>query len=432
MARLNNDTSFDITIGMLNVQTNSENAASFDLAYINLRPKFQREYEAWDDKMKTKFIESILLGRRMNPIWVVINPEEDELHQTIYNVLDGMHRAQTALDFLNQQFKLVGKYFSTEGFKEKYDGKMFHQLSKDEKVAIRNYKLTVNYLDSSFYTDSAKRMDMYEILNRSTKTLNDFEFNKVIYHEFFDFLTQMKNSFKDCIRSKNDKRGVIETDMMEFLALSEELPVSWTSVSSLQKEWVRKNLGENEDSSVKYLENERHNLDEKFRFMTKIYKRMDELDMLSKNKREYNRNAICLKFFMSRVAYHVKSVSEFNHASTIMLNRFSDEVLKVDIQKKLGCKSRNAGFQKNLIKLIDDIILSSIGNGKRYFNRCEIFKKLQEQEGKCACCGVIPTDVQGDHIVRYSDGGKTEYKNLQALCKTCHDMKTRIENSKSV
>jgi hypothetical protein len=214
MATYNSSTSFDIAIGMLNTQTNGENAANVGQPYINLQPRFQREYEAWDDKMKTKFIESILLGRRMNPIWVIVNPEEDDLHDTKYDILDGMHRTRTALDFFNNQFKLVGRYFSTEEFKEKYDGKKFCDLSKDEKAAIRNYKLTVNWLESTFNTDSSKRMDMYEILNRNIRTLNDFEFNKVIYYKFYSFLREMKGLFKTCIRGKNDTRGAIEIEIV--------------------------------------------------------------------------------------------------------------------------------------------------------------------------------------------------------------------------
>jgi|TARA_R110000803_G_scaffold197894_1_gene261534 hypothetical protein len=431
MATYNSSTSFDIAIGMLNTQTNGENAANVGQPYINLQPRFQREYEAWDDKMKTKFIESILLGRRMNPIWVIVNPEEDDLHDTKYDILDGMHRTRTALDFFNNQFKLVGRYFSTEEFKEKYDGKKFCDLSKDEKAAIRNYKLTVNWLESTFNTDSSKRMDMYEILNRNIRTLNDFEFNKVIYYKFYSFLREMKGLFKTCIRGKNDTRGAIEIEMMDCLTLSEQLPASWTSINQMRKDWEQKHLGASEDSATEYLENERHNLSEKFKFMAKIYKRMVERGMIPDEPRAYKRVALCLKFFIARTVYYLKNISDFNHISKTLLERFSDEILEGDIQTKLKCKSRNAVFQRELIKLIDNIILSSIGNCKRFFNKHEILKKLEEQGGKCADCGVVPIDFEGDHKVRYSDGGKTDCDNLQVLCKTCHDIKTRNENSLS-
>ena len=42
---------------------------------------------------------------------------------------------------------------------------------------------------------------------------------------------------------------------------------------------------------------------------------------------------------------------------------------------------------------------------------------------RCKCCGQVASDV--DHIVARSNGGDHEFENLQALCRACHDAKTR-------
>ena len=89
-----------ISLSIINLRTSKEFALTMNEVYINKNPDFQREYEAWDDKLKTRFIETILIGRAMNPIWTIYNPEEKS-----EEVLDGMHRLTTALDYLNNKFK---------------------------------------------------------------------------------------------------------------------------------------------------------------------------------------------------------------------------------------------------------------------------------------------------------------------------------------
>ena len=46
----------------------------------------------------------------------------------------------------------------------------------------------------------------------------------------------------------------------------------------------------------------------------------------------------------------------------------------------------------------------------------------------CKGMGMIRRATDVDHITRKADGGTDSPDNLQALCKTCHDDKTRAEN----
>ncbi|WP_333597402.1 HNH endonuclease signature motif containing protein [Chryseobacterium flavum] len=47
---------------------------------------------------------------------------------------------------------------------------------------------------------------------------------------------------------------------------------------------------------------------------------------------------------------------------------------------------------------------------------------LEKQNGKCIGCGEAKTvdEVDGHHIIRHADGGKTTLENAAALCKPCH------------
>lgn len=420
--------SFDLKVTQIKCQTQHEVASNTGGEYINVQPPFQREYEAWDDRMKTRLVESILINRRMNPIWLILNPEQDELNNTVYDVLDGMHRIRTVLGFIDNEYKLIGRHFSNEDIGCKYNNVYFKDMDVDTKQIIRNYKMTFNYLDSSFHTDSTKRRDMYEILNKSTKTLNDYEFDKVSYNKFYDFLKKFKDDFKIWMYSKKDTRGAIETEMMECLALSENVSSSWASVNELRKSWQIKNLGESEESASDYLTNNSKELSEKLYLMIKVADRLNERKMIPTDRREYRSNALCLKFFISRIPLYIKDVSHLNRHVTEIFSDFKKEVLDIDIQTKLVAKSRNAVFQKNLIKLIDDIICRNISNEPRCFPKTDISRRLAEQDGKCVKCGCVPKHPEGHHKVEWSKGGKTEYENLEVLCDLCHKNITRDFN----
>lgn len=57
---------------------------------------------------------------------------------------------------------------------------------------------------------------------------------------------------------------------------------------------------------------------------------------------------------------------------------------------------------------------------------------LKTQKGKCAFCGNYFKDgdsLEVDHIIPRSQGGKSEYKNLQLLHRHCHDKKTANDGS---
>jgi hypothetical protein len=111
------------------------------------------------------------------------------------------------------------------------------------------------------------------------------------------------------------------------------------------------------------------------------------------------------------------------------LNDFNSKIIQVDIQNKLNCKSRNATFQKKLISFIDSIIISNYDKddekNNRFFNKKIVNKKLQDQNNKCNICHRDLSNViyHADHIDPWSNGGKTEYSNLQVLCKPCHQTK---------
>ena len=411
----------NIPLSIINLRTNKETALATNQTFINKNPDFQREYEAWDDKLKTRFIETILIGRAMNPIWTILNPEDDS-----EEILDGMHRITTALDFLNNKFKLIGKYFTDEARGQLFDKKSFKDLSCDDQSKVRNYNFIFNQLDSTYRTNVNKRRDQYEILNRSSKTLNDYEFNKVLYNPFFDIISTYKNDLNSLFFNKTDKRGEIETEIIDMVVLSTELPKSWSSINMLRDRFYEMNLGETEASVQEYLASNQEEIRGRLLFIKKITECLKDNKFFSEDRRAFIKYYVPYKFIISRLMYKFKDIAVFNRHIIDILKHLKIQVTDIDIQTALTCKSRNAIFQKKLIQLIDKIIDTSFEKtqDKRLFSKNDIIRKLEEQGGACKHCNESKEKYEGDHIISWSAGGQTTFENLQVLCKHCHHKKT--------
>ena len=62
----------------------------------------------------------------------------------------------------------------------------------------------------------------------------------------------------------------------------------------------------------------------------------------------------------------------------------------------------------------------------RTFSESQKRRAYERQEHKCAICGKVfdLAEMDGDHIVPWSQGGRTVDENLQMLCKKCNNEKS--------
>lgn len=419
---------FSITLVNINARTDRSTARLIKQRWLNINPDFQREYEAWDKRMKTRFIESIILGRAMNPIWTVNNPNEPDEHGS-EEILDGMHRITTAISFLRNEFSLDGKYFTSLN-EEEYGGKSFDEFDSDSKQKIENYNFMFNQLDSSYRRDMNKLKDMYEILNRSSKPLNEIEFMKPILKPIYDIIEKYSNVLNGTtlLSSVKISRGGLIKELLEYLVLSNELPRSWSSVTNLLKRFVKNDVGDVESVRDYIVENQTI-IENKLKFIKKIDRFYCQNYIYPESKKEKNSIYMVLKLVTSRILAHIRSISFLNRHE-IALTEFIKDIRNNLLLKTAG--NRNAKWQQDTVMKIDGFIRELISNDSpRLFTPKQKHEILLRQNGICPECNKKikkndETDV--DHIKPYTCGGQTVLDNGQVLHRRCHQRKNHNNN----
>ncbi|NME34922.1 HNH endonuclease [Lactobacillus sp. MRS-253-APC-2B] len=118
--------------------------------------------------------------------------------------------------------------------------------------------------------------------------------------------------------------------------------------------------------------------------------------------------------------------------------------------QQISYSYNSAKIDKDIAQLIDDdeikktkgiwqyelAINSGEAGATKYLNfrgfpKDMMRKKLKEQEYHCPLCieegndkTYTLSEMEGDHITPWSEGGKTEYDNLQMLCKRHNRLKS--------
>ena len=416
-----------VSLSIILLRSNPETAQSTNQTYLNIKPEFQREYEAWNDKLKTRLIESMLLGRAMNPIWVIHN-KEDESEE----VLDGMHRITTGLNYVNNEFAL-GPHFTTLST-ELYRNKRFQDLSSDDKSKIRSYNFQINKLDASYKSDPEKLQDMYELLNRSSRTLNEYEFNRPLLKPFYDLIARHTKQFLNSVLFDHDNssRGRLDTELIKVLALCDSrLPDHFSSINDIYIKWQERVIGSTKAAIDAGLAKHADRLNETLLLVKKVMDKFTEDGVFDNSAEEKRRNAVPSMIVISRTVALIKSTALFNRHSSALIKTMKDKIFKSDLAVVLECPSRNAKFQKRLITYVDKLVGEVIGVGgeaeePRFFSKKMIDDKLAEQSRKCALCKEAISVLQkyeGDHIVSWVNGGSTVKENLQVVHHGCHKRK---------
>lgn len=201
-----------------------EIASMYKEEELQLQPDYQRFFR-WSNSQKTQFIESLLLGIPIPPIFVY--QKEDG----VWTVIDGLQRLSTIFQFMNilkldlnnrhgvQDLELQATKFLPSLENKKWSEDETNSISPQLKLFFKRARLDVKII--KYTSDVDSQYELFQRLNTGGSTLTPQEIrnsliimeNKTFY-EWFEGLNGNEN-YQNCLPLSNRQRE--EKEDMEYL-----------------------------------------------------------------------------------------------------------------------------------------------------------------------------------------------------------------------
>ena len=327
---------------------------------LDIRPPYQREF-IYKDKQRDAVIDTITKGFPLNVMYWAVRGEDS------YEVIDGQQRTISICQYIEGDFA--------------YNNKYFHNLQKDEKENILNYKLMIYLCKGS----DSEKLEWFKTINIAGEQLTNQELRNAVYSG--SWVTDAKRYFS--------KTG----------CAAYGLGGDYLSGSPIRQDYL--------ETTIKWISNGQIE------------------EYMAKNQHEPNANEIWL--YYQGVINWVKTIftnyrREMNGIDWGQLyNEFKDQ--KIDSKE----------IEEEISKLMEDedvtkkkgIYYYVLTRKEKYLN-IRAFSKNQKREvyekqkGICRSCNEHFTieKMEADHIKPWSKGGQTVSDNCQMLCVTCNREKS--------
>lgn len=134
---------------------------------IFFNPEFQRNY-IWDDKRKSRFIESLLYDFPIPNIFLYKRPNEEK-----YMIIDGYQRISTINSFFHNKFSLIN-------VNEDFIGRTFEDLSNNDQEMLRNKQVSATIVRQIQPNNESILYSIFDRLNTGGQNLNNMEVRRAI------------------------------------------------------------------------------------------------------------------------------------------------------------------------------------------------------------------------------------------------------------
>ena len=197
----------DWTIETINLQIKKGN--------IDLQPGFQRRV-AWDDKRKSRLLESIIVGMPVPNIVLAENKD----HRGRFIVIDGKQRLVAINEFMDNRYKLRGL-----DIREDLNDKLFSELPVEDREYLENATLRSTLIRN--WNDQKFLYAIFFRLNSGSLPLSPQELRKALVggnllDSIEEYLQQSK-AFKSVFGESLDKRMRDSELVLRFVAFERNL-----------------------------------------------------------------------------------------------------------------------------------------------------------------------------------------------------------------
>lgn len=343
-----------------------------------IRPSYQRCF-VYSDKQRDLVIDSIRKDRPLNVMYWS-NTGNDT-----YEVLDGQQRTISIAQYVNKDYPI----------KVNGNDKFFQNLTDTERDQILDYELTVYICEGT----EEEKLSWFRTINIAGVTLTNQELLNATYTGAW--LADAKNYFS--------KRNCVAGAMGD----------GYIKGNPIRQDYLEKVLGwiadrDGLESGQMYMAIHQH--DEDANDLWLYYQSViNWAKMMFPTKRKGITDAQDWGLLYNE--YHNK--------------QYNSNTLETDIQKLLmdDDVTKNAG-------IIPYVLSDRTKHDEKYlsiraFTDAQKRRAYEKQNHKCPFCvknGVDTQydfeDMQGDHIIPWSQGGRTIDDNLQMLCQKCNNDKS--------
>lgn len=352
---------------------------------LTIQPEYQRNYIYADGKKDAAVIESILRGYPLGLIYF------NDLSDGTLEVLDGQQRITSIGRFVTGKFAIN----DTNGNQNYFSG-----LSSDQQEQIKNTDLLVYKCSGT----ESEIKEWFKTINIVGVPLNQQELRNAIYSG--PFVTAAKEEFSNSNNANIQKwsayiKGTV--NRQEYL----ETALDWVSKDNIDSYMSQHRYDDNIENLKVY-------------FNTVI-------DWVSSTFTTVEKEMRGLEWGRLYETYHKQAYN-----SQLLEKRISELFEDSDITKKSGVFEYLLGGEKDT-KLLSIRAFSETDKTSKYTEQTNNAKK--SGISNCPTCVAdseynhtdtiwAKKDMAGDHIIPWSQGGKTERTNLQMLCKHHNSMKS--------
>jgi HNH endonuclease/Protein of unknown function DUF262 len=328
---------------------------------LNIRPAYQREF-IYKEKQRNEVIHTVRKDFPLNTMYWAVAGDGFEL-------MDGQQRTVSICQYVHGDFSV------------EFDGtpRFFHNLTTDKRKQILDYELSVYVCEGS----DSEKLDWFKIINISGEKLTDQELRNAIYTG--PWLTEAKRWFSKtgapAVQDGREKLVGGSPLRQEVL----ETALDWISGGQIESYMSKHQHDKDADELWQYWQ-------EVFDWVKRVFPNQDSARVKLMKGLPWG------KF------YNEHKVNKPNAKN--LEQRIGELIEDDDVDNKKG---------------IYEYLLT--GNEKtlnlRAFDEKTKLKTYTKQKGICLACKkhFKIDEMEADHILPWSTGGKTTIENCQMLCK---------------